>query len=315
VPTIALAQAATIYGPRGRDENVANAYRYAKEAALRGADLVCFPESYPGPWRMPVTWSPVAELRKMAREIGIYIIGGYAEPLDDEGCRCHNNLVLVSPDGTEVGLYRRTTPAHAPWIYKGGDYWDFDWVPAKELPVFETDIGKVGLLICSEVYAPELARILALKGAELVFIPAGLMGSTTSLTATWRTLIWARAIENLMCTAICSNVVSEGEQGLAMICTPEEILLESRAEGVHVAAVDLERIRWLRAEQDRLVDEPEPWRTKPGTLRDWRRQEVFEANPVLVRAEQAPPENGRRSASPAAAPKPKRRTPAAGTGS
>src|SRR5262249_37584774 len=150
-----------------------------------------------------------------------------------------------------------------------------------------TDLGKLGLLICSEVYGPELARILALKGAEIVFLPAGLMGSTTSLTDTWRTLIWARAIENLMYTAVCSTVVSEGELGLAMICGPEQILLETRDEGVHVADIDLDRIRWLREEQDRLVDEPEPWRTKPGVLRDWRRQEVFDANPVLVQTEAA----------------------------
>lgn len=234
---------------------------------------------------MPVTWTPLAELREIAREIGIYLVGGYTEPLDSEGCRCYNALALIAPDGTEVGVYRRTTPAHAPWIYKGGSYWDFDWVPADRLPVFETDLGKIGLLICSEVYAPELARILALEGAELIFMPAGLMGSTTSLVETWRTLVWARAIENLVYTAVCSNVTEKGEQGLAMICSPEEILLESRDEGVHLAQIELERVRWLRHEQDRLVDEPEPWRTKPGVLRDWRRQAVLDANPILVRVE------------------------------
>jgi predicted amidohydrolase len=280
VTTIAVVQTATVFGRQARTENLANAYQYALEAAKRGADIVCFPETYPGPWRAPVTWDPLAELSSIARDAGVYLVGGYVEPLDADGWRCFNNLALFAPDGERVGVYRRTTPVQAPWIYKGGDYWDFDWVPADELPVFDTDLGRIGLLICSEVYGPELARILALKGAELLFLPAGLMGRTTSLTETWRTLVWARAVENLMCTAMCSNVVSEGELGLAMICSPEEIVLESRAEGVHVAEVDLARIRWLRTEQDRLVDEPEPWRTKPGVLRDWRRQAVFDANPV-----------------------------------
>lgn len=290
--TIAMAQAATSFGPNAREENLASAYRYAERARAQGAVLVCFPESFPGPWRMPISWTPVDELCAIARELELFVIGGFADPIDDHGGRCTNNLVLVGPDGGEIGQYRRTTPAHAPWIYKGGEYWDFDWVPANELPVFETDLGTIGLLICSEVYAPELARILALKGAELVFLPAGLMGSTTSLTATWRTLIWARAIENLMCTAICSNVVAAGEQGLTMICTPEEIILESRVEGVHVASIDLDRVRWLREERDRLVDEPEPWRTKPGTLRDWRRQEVFDANPLLAYSGDGPRATG-----------------------
>jgi predicted amidohydrolase len=281
----AVIQTLTRFGPSARDANIENAHRYAREAARLGAQIACFPESYPGLWRTPIMWVPHDELATIAREAGIYVIGGYAQPLDDEGARCYNALALLAPDGTTVGTYYRTTPRHAPWIYRGGDYWDFDWIPADELPVFDTDLGRIGLLICSEVYAPELARVLALKGAEVLFMPAGLMTSTTSLTETWRTLIWARSIENLLYTAVCSNVVTEGELGLAMICSPEEIVLESREEGVHVASVDLERVRWLRCETDRLIDEPEPWRTKPGTLRDWRRQAVLDANPILLDAD------------------------------
>jgi predicted amidohydrolase len=284
---IAVVQAATAFGDRSREENIASAYRYAEEAARRGAAIACFPETFPGAWRMPVTWTPLGALREIAREAGIYIVGGYAEPLrTDESSRCYNTLALIGPDGKDVGFYRRTTPAHAPWIYKGGDYWDFDWVPASGLPIFETDLGKIGLLICSEVYAPELARILALKGAELIFIPAGLMPSTTRLFDTWRTLTWARAIENLAYTAICSNITSRGEQGLAMICSPEGIVLESREEGVHIGPVDLARVQWLREEQDRLTDDPEPWGAKPGALRDWRRQAVLAANPVLTQVQE-----------------------------
>lgn len=280
--TAAVIQPRTVFGSSAGEENLANAHRYAQEAARLGAQIASFPESYPGPWRAPISWTPIAGVCEIARDVGIYLVAGFAEPIDPEGMRCYNSLALVSPEGSVVGTYRRTTPDHAPWIYKGGDFWDFDWVPAADLPVFETDLGTIGLLVCSEVYAPELARILALKGAEMIFIPAGLMGSTTSLAETWRNLIWGRAIENLAYTAVCANVVADGEQGLAMICSPEEILVESRSPGVHTAQVDLERVRWLREEQDRLTDEPEPWRAKPGALRDWRRQSVFEANPIIL---------------------------------
>jgi predicted amidohydrolase len=278
----AVVQPRTHFGAGAKETNLANAHGHALEASRLGAEIVCFPETYPGTWRMPISWVPRAELQTIAREAGIYLVGGYAEPLDRDGVRCYNALALLAPDGREIGVYHRTTPGHAPWIYRGGEFWDFEWVAANELPVFETDLGTIGLLVCSEVYAPELARVLALKGAEMIFMPAGLMGSTTSLTETWRTLIWARAIENLVYTAVCSNVVSDGEQGLAMICSPEEVVLESRAQGVHIAPIDLERVRWLRGETDRLIKEPEPWRTKPGTLRDWRRKAVFEANPILI---------------------------------
>ncbi len=93
-----------------------------------------------------------------------------------------------------VGRYNRTIPK-GPWIYKGGRFWDYDYQEADDVPVFDTPFGKVGILICSEVYSPELSRLLALKGAEIIFLPAGVC--KYELHETWRNLIWSRAIENL----------------------------------------------------------------------------------------------------------------------
>lgn len=278
---IAVVQPHTKFGAGARQDNVELAWQHATQAAQRGAQLVSFPESFPGAWRSPVTWTPVEEMCSLARELGIYLVAGFAEPLDGEGLRCYNSLSLIDPSGVEIGRYRRTTPAHAPWVYRGGRYWDFEWVNAVDLPVFHTEVGRIGLLICSEVYSPELCRILALKGAEVVLMPAGLMGAENPLFGTWRTLVWARAIENLVVTAISSNVIG-GEGGLAMVCSPEHVLLESAQPGVHVTDVDLDRLSWLREARDDKVGPAAPWRTKPGLLRDWRRLEVLEANPLLL---------------------------------
>lgn len=280
-PCIAVVQPETHQGPGAREANLEQAWQLATEAARRGAHLVAFPESFPGAWRAPITWTPVNELGEIARETGVYIVGGFAEPVDSEGFRCYNALLLIGPDGNEIGRYRRTTPAHAPWVYKGGDYWDFDWVKSDDLPVFETDIGTIGLLVCSEVYSPELSRILALKGAELILMPAGLIGPENPLFESWQTLLWARSIENLAYTAMSSNMTG-GEGGLAMICGPEEVLLKATGPGVHLAAIDLDRARWLRETSDTAVGPAVPWRTKPGLLRDWRRVEVFRSNPILT---------------------------------
>lgn len=299
--TMAVVATHTHFGEDAREVNLAAAREYALRAADQGAKLVCFPESFPGAWRRPVTWTPVAQLGDIAREAGVYLVGGFTEPIDDAGDRCFNSLVLMGPDGTEVGRYRRTTPAHAPWVYAGGQYWDFDWVNDVKLPVFDTDLGRIGMIMCSEVYVPELARALAVKGAEIILMPAGLTGPGP-LYDTWRTLAFARAIENLAYTALSSNLVRPDRGGLAMICSPEQILVESTDEGIHLAEVNLDRVRWLRAQQDgRILDAAangssgapagdtanpataRPWRTKPGTLRDWRRQAVFDANPELWR--------------------------------
>lgn len=288
--TIATVNPNTQFGDGSYEANIKQAEQYVASASARGARLVCLPETYPGQWRQPITSTPIRELSEMAREHGVYLVGGFAEPVDGtgaDGSRCYNTLVLLAPDGSEVGRYRRTLPVQAPWIYRGGDYWDFDWVPADELPVFDTDLGRIGLLVCSEIYSPELPRILALNGAEIILLPAGLTGPQRhaggyggALYQTWRTLAWARAIENLAITALCSNIPTPGDKAVSMVCAPEEILLEEHDEGVHVAEIDLERIRWLREQQDRNVRGESPWRTKPGVLRDWRRADLLAANPV-----------------------------------
>lgn len=288
---LAVVQPVTEFGPGSREKNVANARAYVRRAAAAGADLVLLPETYPGEWREPIDWTPIEALCAIAKESGVYLVGGFAEPIDEHGSRCYNTLVLIGPDGTEIGRYRRTTPSHVPWIYKGGSYWDFDWVGATDLPVFETDLGVIGLLVCSEIYPPELARVLALKGAELLLLPTGLAtperhaGKVTggNLYQTWKTLVFARAVENLAYTAVCANLPTPSSKGLTMVCSPEDVLVDEQLEGVYLSTVDLDRIRWLRAEQDRIVDGGPIYRAKPGALRDWRRQAVLDANPILMR--------------------------------
>ena len=269
---IAAVQTKTFPEADEQKKNIEMAREYVAEAAGKGAQFICFPEAYPGPWKAPLSYSPVAPLEEMARQHQVYIVAGANCPVPGQPGRGYCSEVLVGPKGL-IGRYNRTIP-QGPWIYKGGRFWDFDYLAADELPVFETPFGKVGLLICSEVYVPELSRILALKGAEILFLPAGI--AKYELHETWRNLIWARATENLAYTVTCQNIFG-AEHGLAMICSPEEILLESLKPGIFVEECDVERIRWLREQKD-LYGPPMPWRTKPGALRDWRRPEVFRKN-------------------------------------
>jgi predicted amidohydrolase len=269
---IAAVQTRTFPEADEQKKNIEMAREYVAEAAKQGAQIICFPETYPGPWKSPLNYSPIVSLEEMARKHKVYIVAGANCPVPGRPDRGYCSEVLVGPDGL-IGRYNRTIP-RGPWIYKGGRFWDFDYQEADELPVFETAYGKIGLLICSEVYVPELSRILALKGAEMIFLPAGV--SKYELHETWRNLIWARATENLACTVTCQNLFG-AEHGLAMICSPEEILTESLKPGIFIAECDIDRIRWLRDQKD-LYGPPMPWRTKPGALRDWRRPEVFRKN-------------------------------------
>jgi predicted amidohydrolase len=137
--------------------------------------------------------------------------------------------------------------------------------------VFDTSFGRIGFAICSEVYMPELCRILALKGAEFIFLPAGVPKGP--MWETWRTLIFARAIENLCFTATCQNLFDPADRGLAMICSPENVMIESTQAGVFVADCDLDRLRLLRETED-TWDFPGIKHCKPGIFKQWYRPEL-----------------------------------------
>lgn len=259
----------------GEDErNVAEAVRHIERAAAEGADFVCFPETYPGPWRMPATYDPTAPLAAAAATHGVHVVFGTIEPISVDAATAYNLIVMAYPDGRAPVRYRRTHPT-GPWIYTGGTAWEFKYVPGDEFPVFDTAFGKVGLAMCSEVYMPEVSRALALRGAELIFMPAG--KDKGRLWATWRVLIWARAIENLAIVVTTQNLFNHAERGLAMVAAPEEILFESTAVGLTVVDVSLDRVRYLRATRDEVGSSAQ-CAAKQGLLgAQWQRPELYDA--------------------------------------
>ena len=271
--TFRIAVVQPISHPVGQDEqNVADAVRHIARAAADGASFVCLPETYPGPWRMPATFDPTAAMAEAAAKHKLHVVFGTIEPIDVKAATAYNLICMAYPDGRVV-RYRRTHP-NGPWIYTGGTAWEFQYVPGDAFPVFDTVHGKVGLAMCSEVYVPEVARSLALRGAELIFMPAGKDKKT--LWATWRTLIWARAIENLALVVTTQNLFDHSERGLAMVAGPEEILFESTIAGTTVVDVGLERVRYLRATRD-VVGSSEDCAVKQGLLGpQWQRPELYD---------------------------------------
>ena len=258
--------------PPEDERNVADAVRFIVEAARRGAHVVAFPETYPGPWRMPMRFDPTDELTAAAARCGVYVQFGTLEPIDRDGRRAHNVLLLARPADGPPGKYRRTHPP-GPWIYTGGAYWDFQYVPGDDFPVFETEHGVFGLAMCSEVYVPEVSRALALRGAEVIFLPAGV--DKDRLWASWRNLIWSRAIENLAVVVTTQNLFGREQRGLAMIAAPEAVMFESTQPGSFLLDIDLGRIRELRSQTDE-VGSQRVNAAKAGVLTQWQRPELYE---------------------------------------
>jgi predicted amidohydrolase len=113
-----------------------------------------------------------------------YIVAGL---LERDGKGAYNTSVLIDRDGKLAGKYRKICLPRSE--YDGG------LAPGSEYPVFETDFGKVAMMICWDVAYPEIARELSARGAEIIFMP--IWGGN-------ETLCKARAIENQVPLVISS---------------------------------------------------------------------------------------------------------------
>ncbi len=135
----------------------------------------------------------------LARERGSYVVGTGIERAGVSG-RFFNTLVLADPDGNIIGTYRKIHPFQEEReVFAQGSH-----------PVlFDLGFMRVGVLICYDIRFPEVARSLALAGAQLLLIPAAFPDPRA---AHWDTLIQARAIENQLYVA-AANRVGIGHDG------------------------------------------------------------------------------------------------------
>lgn len=265
---IALIQPQSAWGTN-EEKNLAGALHWLDRAAEAAVQLVVFPEGYPGPTNPKNSYDAIKPLRERARARKLHVVAGNIEPAAGGGH--YVALHLIGDQGELIGSYRRTTP-RGPYVYQDIPAWHFDYRESSEgLPVFDTKVGRIGMLVCSEVYSPELSRALAVQEADIIVYPAG--GGQGDLIPTWQTLIAARAIENIVYTGASQNLYEPSDRGLGMIAGPEGVLATRADAGMLIADLDLDRLRFLRAE-DEKIEVPRRYRTVPGLLR-WRRPELY----------------------------------------
>jgi predicted amidohydrolase len=242
--------------------NATESLTWLRRAAENNAQLVVFPEGYPGPINPSNEYDALKSLANAAAEFRLHVIASRAVP---SGTGHAIELNLINDHGEIIGTYQRTTP-RGPYVYRDIEAWNFDYIESNSPPcVFETTIGRIGMLVCSELYFPELSRLLMLQGADIIAYPAG--GSINELLPGWRTLVHARAIENLVFTVACQNLYGNGkEEGVGTIAGPEGVLAHSKGEGLVMADLDLERLAFLRAE-DEKIEFPKRYATIPGVRR------------------------------------------------
>ena len=191
---VALAQISCKVGDKVH--NIKKMSRYIAKARKEHAELVIFPELAITGYTMRDTIYELAEsipgpstekMEELARQNNIHIIYGMAERTREAGAVLHNTAVLTSPSGT-IGCYRKTyLPTHS--VFEEKRYFRQGY----DIPVYSTDIGKIGMIVCYDIFFPETARLLRLKGAELI---ACISASPAVRRNYFETLTIARALEN-----------------------------------------------------------------------------------------------------------------------
>ena len=235
------------------ERNLALALDYIDEAVGQGSELVAFPELYPGPspGSDALRYEAVVEaLREKAKEKQVYVLFGGAKEVNDG---FYNLYHLADPHRDSLFTYQKLLPAMNEDTMLRGD----------EPGLVETDIMKIGLLICWEAWFPELARVLAMRGADVVFFPTG--GLIYELHEVWRAILQARAAENTIYTASSVNIWGV-EAGMSYIFSPEGEVAKLTTEGINYAEIDLDRLHRMRSEDEEFTV-PKKYRTIPGTLR------------------------------------------------
>jgi predicted amidohydrolase len=227
---VALAQISCRRGDK--TENIRKIEDNVVRAKKQGAELVIFPELSVTGYVLRDQVYELAEtipgrsteiLEKLARKTGTYIVFGVPELSDKTQATIYNAAVLVGPDGL-IGKYRKMyLPTHS--VFEEKRYFR----PGYQSAVFETELGKIGLIICYDVFFPEVSRLTRLKGAQLIVC---ISASPATRRAFFEILTTARAIENTAFLAYVNLVgIEDGLQfwgGSRLIGPNGRVLAETK---------------------------------------------------------------------------------------
>jgi N-carbamoylputrescine amidase len=280
--------------PNSREAAVAHATDRVREAAKKGAQIVCLPELFNAPYfckvcrperfdlAEPVTGDTIGHMRALAKELDIVLVVPIYERQAAGVYR--NSAVVIDAGGEMLGVYRKMHIPHDP-LYEekyyfapgesGADLRAEKHPGTQGFRVWRTKYADIGVLICWDQWYPEAARITSLLGAEVLFYPTAIgwhpsekeQWGATQVDA-WRTSQRAHAIANNVYVAAVNRVGFEHEPGTdglefhghSFICDPAGVMLASAESGeeVLVADCDTARIEEVRRHwpflRDRRVD-------------------------------------------------------------
>jgi N-carbamoylputrescine amidase len=262
-----------------------------REAAGRGAQVVCLQELFDAPYfckvsdaerfdlAEPIPGPTVERMRKLARELEIVLI----VPIFERRAAgvYHNSAAVVDADGELLGVYRKMHIPDDPLYYEkyyftpGEIYQHGESAEKTGFRIFDTRYGRIGVLICWDQWYPEAARITALMGAHVLFYPTAIGWHPSEKAEwgaaqadAWRTIQRGHAIANGVYVAAANRVGFEAEEGTdgieffghSFISDPYgKVLAEAGTDpAVLIAEVDPAHIEYTRRNwpflRDRRID-------------------------------------------------------------
>ncbi|MGH8162569.1 MAG: N-carbamoylputrescine amidase [Gammaproteobacteria bacterium] len=200
------------------EDNLARAESFVREAAKRGAKLVLLPELFAHPYfckdedsaffelAAPAENNPViGRFSALARDLGVVLPISFFERA---GNSYFNSLAVLDADGATRGIYRKTHIPDGPG-YEEKFY--FTPGPGPYKPV-TTAVGQLGALVCWDQWFPEPARLMALRGAEILLYPSAIGSEPPApeydSSAHWRRVMQGHAAANIM-PVVAANRVGE----------------------------------------------------------------------------------------------------------
>jgi len=275
---VGLVQRSAGGDPAANTESTAKGIR---EAAARGADIVCTQELYRSRYfcqteshehfalAEPIPGPTTESLQALAKELGVVIVGSLFEKRA-EGLY-HNTAAIIDADGKYLGKYRKMHIPDDPQYYE-----KFYFTPGDlGFQAFDTAAGRIGTLVCWDQWYPEAARLTALAGAEVLFYPTAIgwhpaekAETGAAQVSAWQTMQRSHAIANGVYVAAVNRVGHEGPAGgglefwgASFVCDPFGVVVaeaSQTAEEVLVAEVDLGRQEDVRRNwpflRDRRID-------------------------------------------------------------
>ena len=243
-------------------ENRDHAAKMVRDAAKKGAEIVCLPELFTGPYfcviedagfeyAEPIPGETSAFLQQLARDSKVVLVGGSFH--EKAGSKYYNTSLIFNEKGEPLGNYRKTHIPHDEGFYEQHYFEKGD----TGYRVFETQKAKIAVLICYDQWFPEAARMNALLGADIVFYPTAI-GTVEGIPETegnwqeaWENVQRGHAIANNFIVAAVNRAGTEGKTtfwGGSFVCDAfgKTLARAGSKEEIVIQKVDLDHSKHVR---------------------------------------------------------------------